>query len=68
MARQPAIDVGLFLPMAFHAKSHFKLLALDAVHGLDVPMALLTGNFFFDVPLVIEQHVFGQVIGLDPRC
>jgi hypothetical protein len=45
--------------MAFYAESHLELLAFDAVHGLDGPVTLLALNFFSDVALVIEQHVFG---------
>jgi hypothetical protein len=45
--------------MTFYAESHFELLAFDAVHGSDFSMAFLAFNFFPDVALMIEQHVFG---------
>jgi hypothetical protein len=54
--------------MAFNAKAHFKLLTLKSVHSLDGAVTFKTGNFFSDVPLVIEQHVLGQVIHLYPGC
>jgi hypothetical protein len=59
VTRQPAIKVGIFLAMAFNTESHLELLALDAVHGPDFSVAFLAFNFFSDVALMIEQHMFG---------
>ena len=66
MARQPAIEVGLFFAMAFNAESHLELRAFDAIHGLDDPVTFLALNFFSDVALVIEQHMLGQIIYFYP--
>jgi hypothetical protein len=66
VARQPAIEVGLFFAMAFNAESHFKALAFDSVHGFDGSVTLPAFNFFSNVALVIKQHVFGQIIYFYP--
>jgi hypothetical protein len=66
MARQPAIDIGLFFAMAFKAESHFKSFAFDAVHGSNDPVTLPAFYLFSDVPLVIKQHVLGQIVHFYP--
>ena len=70
MARKPAVEISLFFTMAFNAESHFKLLTFYAVHSFDGSVTLLACNFFTYMPLMVEQHVFGQIIRLDPwsRC
>jgi len=50
------------------AKSHLKIDTLDSIHGLHRPVALLALNLTVDMALMIEQHVFGQVVDLPPRC
>jgi hypothetical protein len=40
MTRQPAVDLRLHLPMAFEAKSHFKIYGFQAIHGFHVSMTL----------------------------
>ena len=59
MARQPAIEVGFFLAMAFYAESHLEINSFESVHGFDGTVAFLAGNFLFNVPLVIEYHMLG---------
>jgi hypothetical protein len=59
MTRQPAVQVGLFFAVAFHAKSHFKFNPLQAILFLYLPMAFLAFNLASNVPLVVKDHVFG---------
>ena len=47
---------------------HVEILSLDAIHGFHRSVALLAGDFLFDVPLVVKQHVLGQIVGLFPGC
>ena len=42
MTRQPAIDVGVHLPVAADAETHLKFLRFQTVFALHVPMAILT--------------------------
>jgi hypothetical protein len=66
VARQPAIDVDFAFAVAPYAKGHEKDLALDPVHVLDLAVALLAGDLFSDVALMVEQDVFGQVVRFFP--
>jgi hypothetical protein len=59
MARQPAVYVGIFFAVAFHAKSHFKFNALEPIFFLHLTMALLAFNLVSNVPLVVKNHMFG---------
>ncbi len=68
MACQPTIQVGLLFLVAFDAKTHPKIHALDPVHGFHRSMALGTGDLLLDMPFVVENHVFGEVVGLSPWC
>jgi hypothetical protein len=67
MACQPTIHVGLFLLMTRDTKTHLKIHAFDPVHGFHCPMALGASNLLLDMPFVVENHVFSQIIGLSPR-
>src|SRR5262245_2295274 len=56
------------LPVAAHAPAHLERAVLvDAVHLLHRAVALLTGEPRTHVALVVELHVVGQVVDLDPR-
>ena len=68
MAREPTVQVRLFLSVTFDAKTHHKIDPFDAIHGLDLPMAIFAINVFFNMALVIKKHMFSQVVGLAPRC
>jgi hypothetical protein len=52
--------------MAFDAKTHVKMFPFYAIVGFYRPMTFLAENFFANVSLVVEQHVFSQVIGFAP--
>ena len=53
--------------MARDTKTHLKTHAFDPVHGFHCPMALGASNLFLNMPFVVENHVFSQIIGLSPR-
>src|SRR5436190_23612554 len=56
------------LPVAAHAPAHLERAELvDAVHVLHRAVALLAGEARAHVTLVVELHVVGQVVDLDPR-
>jgi hypothetical protein len=59
MARQPAVYVGVFFAVAFHAKSHFKFNALESILFLHLTVAFLAFNLVSNVSLVVEDHMFG---------
>jgi hypothetical protein len=67
MACEPAIQVGLFGTVAIDTEAHLEMNALDPVHGLHRAVTLFATNTLFDVPLVIEDDVFGQIVDLTPR-
>jgi hypothetical protein len=64
---EPTIQIRLFLLMAFNAKSHPEGHTFDPVHRLNLPVASLAQDVFLDMPFMIENDVFRQVIGLSPR-
>ena len=67
MARQPASQIGLFSLVTCDAESHLKAFPPDTVHGMNWSMALLTLNILFNVSLMVEQNVFGNIENLFPR-
>ena len=66
MARQPAIDIGVFPVVAFQTHSHAPVLERQALRVFDRTVAFPAGDFFVDMALVVEQHVFRYVIYLHP--
>ena len=66
MTPQPAIQVGLLLPMALDAEAHLESLALEPIHLPDLAMARFAGDILQDMALMVEQHVLGQIEHLDP--
>ena len=68
VASQPAAQVDLFLFMAVNAKPHFEVLSFDAVLGLHNTMTGLAFDAEADVPLVVEKHMFRNIIDFYPGC
>ena len=66
MARQPAIDIGVFLIVAFQTHSHLPVFGRQAVHILNRTVAFPAGDFFVNMALMVEQDVFRHVVDLDP--
>ena len=52
--------------MAFQAHAHAPVFMRQAVQIGNLTMALLTGDFAVDVPLVIKEHMFGNIIDFYP--
>ena len=53
--------------MTFDAEPHLESLSPDPIHGFNLSVAFPAFNFFFDVPFVVEQNMFGHVIYFHPR-
>jgi len=66
MACQPAINIDLFLVVAFQAHAHLPVFGRQAVHIFNLSVAFLTGDFFVNMALMVEQNVFRHVVYLDP--
>ena len=66
MTRQPAINVGILLFMTFQAHPHAPLLGRKPLKVFHRAVAFPAGNFTVDMPLMIEQHVFGHIIHFHP--
>lgn len=66
MTCQPAVDVGIAFIVAFETHPHAPFLVRQAVIVLNLSVALLTGNFAIDVPLMIEQDVLGHIVDFLP--
>ena len=66
MTCQPAVKVGFLFPMAINTESHFKALILEPVHGFHCTVALLTGEVFPYVSLMIKQYMLRKVIHFLP--
>ena len=67
MTGQPAAEVGLLLPVTVDAESHQETVFLESVHGLHLPVALLTGQFLLNVSLMVEKDKLWNIIYLNPR-
>jgi hypothetical protein len=68
VTRQPATQIHLFIPMALDAKLHEKVPAPDSIHIFYFTVAFFTFNLFFNVTLVVKNHMLGEIICLFPRC
>jgi len=66
VTRQPAINVGILLFMTFQAHPHAPLLGRKPLKVFYRAVAFPAGNFAVDMPLMIEQHVFGHIIHFHP--
>ena len=66
MACQPAVDVGIAFIVAFQAHPHAPFLVRQALIVLNLSVAFLTGDLTVDVPLMIEQDMFGHIIDFFP--
>lgn len=67
VTRQPAIQIRLLFLMAFDTESHLEICSSNSIHLLDSAVTLLTGHFLFNMALVIEHDMLGQIVCLDPR-
>jgi hypothetical protein len=63
---QPAVHIGLFGLVTFYALTHAPLFSLQAVRIFNFPMAGLAHYLTVDMPLVVEQDVFGQLVDFHP--
>ena len=66
MARQPAIDIGVFLVVAFQTHSHPPILERQALQIFNLTVAFQAGDLFVYMALVVEQYVFCHIVYLDP--
>ena len=66
MTCQPAIHIDIFTVMTFQAHAHSPVFMRQAVQVGNLPVALLASDLTVDVPLVIKQHVFGNIIDFYP--
>ena len=66
MTRQPAIDIGILLIMAFQAHSHTPLFVRQPLNVLNLTVAFLAGDFAVDVSLMIEQDMLGHIVDFFP--
>jgi hypothetical protein len=67
MTRQPAIQLGIISLMTVDAKAHFEIHRHQAVRLLDISMACGAIDPRFDVRLMVELHVVGNVKNPHPR-
>ena len=70
MARQPAVDIGTFLLVAFQTRSHAPVLDRQTLQIFNRTVAFLAGDLFVNMTLMVEQNVLGHVVYLCPgrRC
>lgn len=68
MACQPAVEVGIFLPVTLDTLTHAPDFLRQALRFPHLTVTFLTGNFFINMALVIKQHVFGHIIDFYPGC
>lgn len=67
VACQPAVDLSIFLLVAGNAKTHLKVHGSQPVHGLHLAVAVAAFQLTpEDVRLVVELHIIGHVIDLNP--
>ena len=66
MARQPAIDIGIFLVVAFQTHSHAPVLERQALRIFNLTVAFQAGDLFVYMALVVEQNVFRHIVYLHP--
>ena len=66
MARQPAIEVGIFLSVARNTLIHVPGLMRQTLKVLHLSVAFGASDFTVDVALVIKQYMFGHIIKLYP--
>lgn len=66
MARQPAIEVGIFLLVTSDTLLHAPNFLWQPLKVLHLTVAFGAGDFAVNVALVIKQHVFGHIIDFYP--
>ena len=68
MACQPAVEVGIFLPVTLDTFTHTPDFLRQTLRFPYLPVTFLTGDFFINMALVIKQHMFGNIIDFYPGC
>lgn len=68
MTCQPAVEVGIFLPMAFDTLTHAPVLVRQSMQGFNLSMTFPAANLTIDVALMIEQYMFCHIINFYPGC
>jgi hypothetical protein len=68
MARQPAVEVGIFLAVTLDTFTHAPDFLRQTLRFPYLAVTFLTGNFLVYMALVIKQHVFGHIIDFYPGC
>jgi hypothetical protein len=66
MARQPAVEVGIFLSVALDALTHAPDFLRQPLKVLHLAVTFLAYDFAVNMALVIEQHVFGHIVDFYP--
>ena len=66
MARQPAVEVGIFLSVTLNTLTHIPDFLWQALKVLHLSVTFGTGYFAVNMALVIKQHVFGYIIDFYP--
>ena len=66
MARQPAVEVGIFLSVALNALTHAPDFLRQPLKVLHLAVTFLADDFAVYMALVIEQHVFGHIVDFYP--
>ncbi len=54
--------------MAIDTKLHLKIFPFEPVHCFYCTMALAAIDFLFDMPLVVEEDMFRDIVDFNPRC
>ena len=68
MACQPAVEVGIFLPVTLDTLTHAPYFLRQTLRFPYLSVTFLTGNFLINMALVIKQHVFGHIVDFYPGC
>jgi hypothetical protein len=66
MARQPAVEVGIFLSVALNALTHAPDFLRQPLKVLHLAVTFPADDFAVYMALVIEQHMFGHIVDLYP--
>jgi len=68
VARQPAIDIGVFLVVAFQTHSHLPVFERQALQIFNLTVAFQAGDLFVYMALVVEQYMFCHIVYFHPGC
>lgn len=67
MACQPAAEIGIFLAVTFDTLTHSPNFTRKPLEVLYLSVAFLAGDVAVNMPLMIEQHMFGHIVDFNPR-